>query len=98
MDDRLQRRIQRYGWDRSADYYEGYWRRQLEPAQALLLRMAELEEGERVLDLACGTGLVTLPAADAVGPSGEVVGTDISPSASCTCPIRFDPFRRCSGC
>ncbi len=78
MDDRLQRRIQRYGWDRSADHYEGYWRRQLEPAQALLLRTAELEEGERVLDLACGTGLVTLPAADAVGPSGEVVGTDIS--------------------
>ena len=78
MDDRLQRRIQRYGWDRSADHYEGYWRRQLEPAQALLLRMAALEEDEKVLDLACGTGLVTLPAADAVGPNGEVVGTDIS--------------------
>ncbi len=78
MDARLQRRIQRYGWDRSADRYEGYWRRQLEPAQALLLHMATLEEGERVLDLACGTGLVTLPAADAVGPGGNVVGTDIS--------------------
>lgn len=78
MDAKLQRRIQRYGWDKSADYYEGYWRRQLEPAQALLLRMAELREGEKVLDLACGTGLVTLPAADAVGRGGEVVGTDIS--------------------
>lgn len=30
------------------------------------------------MDLACGTGLVTFPAAEAVGPDGEVVATDIS--------------------
>lgn len=29
-------------------------------------------------DLACGTGLVSLRAASAVGPSGRLVGTDIS--------------------
>jgi 2-polyprenyl-3-methyl-5-hydroxy-6-metoxy-1,4-benzoquinol methylase len=34
--------------------------------------------GERVLDIACGTGLVTFPAARAVGPGGRVVGTDLS--------------------
>lgn len=34
--------------------------------------------GERVLDLACGTGLVSFLAAEAVGPSGRVVGVDIS--------------------
>jgi ubiquinone/menaquinone biosynthesis C-methylase UbiE len=35
--------------------------------------------GASVLDLACGTGLVTIPAAKAVGSSGTVVGVDITP-------------------
>lgn len=42
------------------------------------MKMAALAPGERVLDLACGTGLVSFRAADAVGPSGHVIGTDIS--------------------
>jgi ubiquinone/menaquinone biosynthesis C-methylase UbiE len=78
MDPKLQRRVQRYGWDRSAEHYEHSWREQLEPAQTRMLEMAELKAGERVLDVACGTGLVTLRAAAAVAPGGEVVGTDIS--------------------
>lgn len=78
MDARLQRRVQRYGWDRAAGDYEDAWSRQLEPAQALSLEIAALQPGERVLDVACGTGLVSLPAARAVSPSGTVVGTDIS--------------------
>jgi ubiquinone/menaquinone biosynthesis C-methylase UbiE len=78
MDPRLQLRVQRYGWDRAAEHYERGWSDQLRPAQDLLMEMAALEEGERVLDLACGTGLVTFRAADAVGPGGRVVATDIS--------------------
>ena len=78
MDARLQRRVQRYGWDKAAAYYEQYWSRQLDPAQRRLLTLAALETGERALDIACGTGLVTFPAADAVGPSGAVVATDLS--------------------
>jgi ubiquinone/menaquinone biosynthesis C-methylase UbiE len=78
MDARLQRRVQRYGWDKATDHYEGYWSRQLLPAQSLVLEMAGLQPGERVLDVACGTGLVSLPAATAVGEEGEVVGTDLS--------------------
>lgn len=78
MDARLQRRIQRYGWDKAVDYYEQYWRRQLEPAQTRLLEMTELRPGEQVLDVACGTGLVTLRAAAQVGRAGTVVGTDIA--------------------
>jgi ubiquinone/menaquinone biosynthesis C-methylase UbiE len=78
MDARLQRRVQRYGWDRAAAYYEQFWRDQLEPAQSLLLKMVSLRPGERVLDVACGTGLVTFEAASAIGSDGEVVGTDIS--------------------
>ncbi|KIW16701.1 hypothetical protein PV08_03889 [Exophiala spinifera] len=34
--------------------------------------------GGAVLDLACGTGLVSLPYAQAVGPDGVVVGVDIT--------------------
>jgi ubiquinone/menaquinone biosynthesis C-methylase UbiE len=78
MDARLQRRVQRYGWDKAAQAYEGYWARQIEPAQRCLLTLAGLGPGERVLDVACGTGLVTFPAALAVGPKGKVVGTDLS--------------------
>lgn len=78
MDQRLQQRVQRYGWDRAAAYYEKSWQRQLAPAQDLLMKLAALKPGERVLDLACGTGLVTFRAASAVAPGGQVTGTDIS--------------------
>jgi ubiquinone/menaquinone biosynthesis C-methylase UbiE len=78
MDPRLQRRVQRYGWDRAVTAYEQGWRDQLEPAHALLLEMAALKPDWRVLDVACGTGLISWRAAEAVGGRGAVVGTDIS--------------------
>ena len=78
MDSRLQRRVQRYGWDKAVGDYEAGWQAQLEPAQSLMLDMAALRPGERVLDVACGTGLVSFRIADAVGEDGAVVGTDIS--------------------
>ena len=78
MDARLQRRIQRYGWDKASSYYERYWSKQLEPAQQLLLKTANLQPGARVLDVACGTGLVTFPAAASVGAEGRVIATDLS--------------------
>ncbi|PYH31245.1 class I SAM-dependent methyltransferase [Aspergillus neoniger CBS 115656] len=43
------------------------------------IRTAAPREGESVLDLACGTGLVSFLAEQAVGKSGLVVGIDISP-------------------
>lgn len=78
MDPRLQQRVQRYGWDKAAPLYQQYWERQLAPAQHRLLSMADVQRGERVLDVACGTGLVTFPVADATGPTGFVLATDIS--------------------
>ncbi|HMB70351.1 MAG TPA: methyltransferase domain-containing protein [bacterium] len=78
MKPRLQRRVQRYGWDKAADCYEELWGRQIEPSRRLLLERAALQPGEHVLDVACGSGLVTFPAADRVGPGGRVLGTDLS--------------------
>jgi hypothetical protein len=40
MEARLQRRVQRYGWDLAANDYEDAWQAQLAPAQAQLLAMA----------------------------------------------------------
>jgi ubiquinone/menaquinone biosynthesis C-methylase UbiE len=78
MDPKLQRRVQRYGWDLAASRYESLWKEQLAPAQAELLAAAALAPGARVLDVACGTGLVSLQAADVVGPTGRVCGIDLS--------------------
>src|SRR5215510_6952705 len=45
-------------------------------AQALVTRAA-LTHGEHVLDVACGTGVVTRQAVQAVGPTGQVIGLDV---------------------
>jgi ubiquinone/menaquinone biosynthesis C-methylase UbiE len=78
VDSKLQKRVQRYGWDKAAAFYEGSWQAQLAPAQATLLELASLEPGANVLDVACGTGLVTFRGATLVAPGGSVIGTDIS--------------------
>jgi SAM-dependent methyltransferase len=41
---------------------------------------AGLAPGMRVLDVACGTGVVTLEAAAAVAPGGAAVGIDLNPA------------------
>jgi SAM-dependent methyltransferase len=78
MDARLQTRIQRYGWDLAADDYEPLWGAQLAGVQDGLLEAAALAPGERVLDVACGTGRVSFRAAAAVGAQGSVLGIDLS--------------------
>lgn len=45
---------------------------------AWMLEAAALQEGERVLELACGAGRVGLQAASRVGPAGSVLCTDFS--------------------
>lgn len=78
MEARVQRRVQRYGWDHAAAHYDDCWREALAPATDHLLNLAALAPGERVLDVACGTGVLSLAAARAVGAQGSVLGTDIS--------------------
>jgi ubiquinone/menaquinone biosynthesis C-methylase UbiE len=45
----------------------------------ILVELAQLRPSERVLDVACGTGVVARIAAKRVGPSGTVVGIDLNP-------------------
>ena len=50
------------------------------PATEMMLDLAEVRTGDRVLDVAAGTGDQTLLAAQRVGPNGFVLATDISAS------------------
>src|SRR5262245_8438379 len=43
-----------------------------------LIEIADVREGDRVLDVACGYGEPSLTAARRVGPEGSVIATDIS--------------------
>jgi SAM-dependent methyltransferase len=48
-------------------------------AAVVLADAAEIGQGQRVLDVGCGTGVVARTAARRVGPEGRVVGLDINP-------------------
>ena len=78
MKAKLQLRIQRYGWDEAASVYEGEWRQHLAPAQRALLEISDLKPGMKVIETASGTGLMTFPAAEAVGMKGSILATDLS--------------------
>lgn len=49
------------------------------PVSTGLLRAAALQPGERVVDVASGTGVVARLAAAQVGPTGRVTGVDLAP-------------------
>jgi len=62
-------------YDKRASRYDDSWH----PRFARhMVELAGIRSGEQVLDLACGTGLVSFSASKAVGSSGNVTGVDIS--------------------
>jgi ubiquinone/menaquinone biosynthesis C-methylase UbiE len=65
----------------AAENYERYFVPSIAaPLAEDLLEIAALRPGERVLDVACGTGVVTRGAAARVGGDGSVAGVDVNPA------------------
>jgi ubiquinone/menaquinone biosynthesis C-methylase UbiE len=64
----------------AAENYERYFVPAIgRPVAAELVEVADLRPGERVLDVACGTGIVARLAAERVGPRGAIDGLDPHP-------------------
>jgi ubiquinone/menaquinone biosynthesis C-methylase UbiE len=78
MDARMHRRVQRYGWDLAVADYDRHWVPVLRSCSDRSLALADIQPGERVLDVATGTGVAAFLAAERTGPGGAVVATDIS--------------------
>src|SRR5215813_11814988 len=72
----VQRAARTYG--AAADHFSnpalGFWDRY----GAATVERLRLAAGHHVLDLCCGTGASAIPAARAVGPSGQVIGIDVA--------------------
>jgi SAM-dependent methyltransferase len=52
--------------------------RVLGPITELLFQAADIQSGQRVIDVGCGCGDTTLEAAEKAGPAGAALGVDIS--------------------
>jgi ubiquinone/menaquinone biosynthesis C-methylase UbiE len=70
-------------WQVAGNAPEAY-ERELVPAvfgpwAAILIELADLKPGDRVIDIACGTGIVARIAATRVTPGGVVAGIDLNP-------------------
>lgn len=65
-------------YDAAADHYDapqlGFWKR----SGLGTVERLRLKSGTHVLDVGCGTGASAIPAAEAVGPTGRVVGIDLA--------------------
>jgi ubiquinone/menaquinone biosynthesis C-methylase UbiE len=67
-------------FDRAAPTYDQLGIEFFGPPSRQLVELAGLRPGDRVLDLGSGRGASLLPAAEAVGPEGEVIGVDFAPT------------------
>jgi ubiquinone/menaquinone biosynthesis C-methylase UbiE len=78
MEPKLHRRVQRYGWDLAVEDYDTYFVPLLRHCSERCIELLDLKPGERVLDVATGTGVAAFMAAERVGAGGRVAATDLS--------------------
>jgi enediyne biosynthesis protein CalE5 len=80
-------------WDDSAEGWHRWWPTFERAAQTVndrLVALANVRAGNRVLDIATGSGEPALTAARVVGPSGRVVAVDMSPGMLAIARERID--------
>ena len=73
---------QRQSWDNVARGWKKWWKTFEKDAQKVnerLVELAEIKQGDRVIDIATGIGEPAITAAKKVGVEGYVLATDISP-------------------
>lgn len=73
---------ERQHWDTVAPGWRKWWgmfERSAQTVSDRLISMAQIEPGQRVLDIATGIGEPAITAAHRVGAAGHVVATDLSP-------------------
>ena len=71
-------------WNEFAPKYHSDWAsKDIGPFKSTskVVKISRIKTGDIVLDLACGTGVVTKKISSKIGTSGKVVGIDISPGS-----------------
>lgn len=79
-------------YDAGAEGYGVIFGRVPEHFRTTLLRQARVSTGQTVLDVATGTGIAAEAAAQVVGPSGSIIGVDVSRGMLAVTERRLSPF------
>ncbi|MBI5630049.1 MAG: methyltransferase domain-containing protein [Elusimicrobia bacterium] len=72
-------RQSRKSWSQVAASYDLVSSRYFRPITQAFIAYAELSPGQRILDVACGSGAASLAAAKEVGDAGRILGVDLAP-------------------
>jgi enediyne biosynthesis protein CalE5 len=92
-DDVKTKALQKAAWDDTAEGWKRWWPTFERAAQTVndrLVELAGIRAGNRVLDIATGSGEPALTAARIVGRSGRVVAVDMSPGMLAIARERID--------